>query len=143
MIISVDDHVMEPPTLWTDRLPSKFADRMPRVVRERGHATGKTGTDWTPAADGVWGDVWYYENLVRPLTFMFAAAGLDRKTLDFGEDKITIFDNLRPGTWKAADRIADMELNHTEVSICFPNTVPRFCGQEFAEKEDKNSPSCA
>jgi hypothetical protein len=23
LIISVDDHVVEPPTLWTDRLPAK------------------------------------------------------------------------------------------------------------------------
>jgi len=33
-IISVDDHVVEPPTLWSDRLPKKFLDRGPRVVRD-------------------------------------------------------------------------------------------------------------
>src|SRR6266568_6807384 len=31
-LISVDDHVVEPPNVWTDRLPSKYADVMPRVV---------------------------------------------------------------------------------------------------------------
>ena len=30
-LISVDDHVVEPPTVWTDRLPSKYAAVMPRV----------------------------------------------------------------------------------------------------------------
>ena len=33
-IISVDDHVVEPPDLWTSRLPSKYADRCPRVERD-------------------------------------------------------------------------------------------------------------
>ncbi len=30
-IISVDDHVVEPPDLWTTRLPAKYLDRAPRV----------------------------------------------------------------------------------------------------------------
>ena len=34
-IISVDDHVVEPPDLWTSRLPSKYADRAPRVERDQ------------------------------------------------------------------------------------------------------------
>src|SRR5436305_520855 len=32
-IISVDDHVIEPPGVWADRLPDKFADVGPRIVR--------------------------------------------------------------------------------------------------------------
>src|ERR687893_522872 len=35
MIISVDDHVVEPPDLWTKRLPARYADVGPRVVRDR------------------------------------------------------------------------------------------------------------
>jgi len=31
LIISVDDHVVEPPDLWTERIPAKFKDRAPRV----------------------------------------------------------------------------------------------------------------
>ena len=34
-IISVDDHVVEPPDLWTERLPSSYGDRIPHVVRDR------------------------------------------------------------------------------------------------------------
>lgn len=32
LIISVDDHVVEPPTLWTDRLPSRYGDRIPHIA---------------------------------------------------------------------------------------------------------------
>ena len=31
-----------------------------------------------------------------------------------------------------------MDANHVDVSICFPNTLPRFCGQTFMEREDKD-----
>ena len=34
-IISVDDHVVEPPDLWTARAPASGADRAPRVVRQK------------------------------------------------------------------------------------------------------------
>src|SRR5674476_444869 len=33
MIISVDDHVVEPATLWIDRLPTKYHEVGPRIVR--------------------------------------------------------------------------------------------------------------
>ena len=33
MIVSVDDHVVEPANVWMDRLPSKYADVGPRIVR--------------------------------------------------------------------------------------------------------------
>ena len=32
-IISVDDHVVEPPDLWTARLPEKYKGRGPRIER--------------------------------------------------------------------------------------------------------------
>ena len=31
-IVSVDDHVIEPPHVWTSRLPKKYLDVGPRVV---------------------------------------------------------------------------------------------------------------
>ena len=36
-LISVDDHVIEPPHVWLDRLASKYHDRAPRMAKgERG-----------------------------------------------------------------------------------------------------------
>ena len=32
-LISADSHVLEPPDIWTSRLPAKFQDRAPRQVR--------------------------------------------------------------------------------------------------------------
>ena len=130
-IISVDDHVVEPPDLWSSRLPEKFRERGPRVVRERGamdHAT----LQWTPSDDGGEADVWYYDGLRSPLNRLSAAVGLGE--LGFGH---TTFDEIHPGAWKQKERLETMDENHVEASLCFPNTLPRFCGQTFMEADDK------
>ncbi|MDA3041000.1 MAG: amidohydrolase family protein [Actinomycetota bacterium] len=130
-IISVDDHVVEPPDLWSSRLPERFKERGPRIVRETGGMDPKT-YQWTPSADGVIADVWYYDGLRSPLNRLSAAVGLG--DLGFG---FTTFDEIHPGSWKQRERLQAMDENHVDVSLCFPNTLPRFCGQTFMEQDDK------
>ncbi len=43
---------------------------------------------------------------------------------------------MAKGSYDQAARIAAMDANHTEASLCFPS-FPRFCGQTFLEREDK------
>jgi predicted TIM-barrel fold metal-dependent hydrolase len=133
-IISVDDHVVEPPDLWTERLPSSYGDRIPHVVRDRAkfHFEGGVFSYEKGAPDGEWCDWWIYDDLVYPLPKLSAAVGFD----ELDVTPIT-FDQLRPGGWKQADRLTDMDDNHVEASVCFPNVLPRFCGQAFLEREDK------
>ncbi len=132
--VSADDHVLEPPTLWSDRLPAKLADRGPRVVRERGFVAVDGSWLWTPDPSGEWADVWYYDDVVKPLAKGFASVGLDRTDLE----TVGTYDDLRPGTYLQAERLADMDSNHTDASVCFPNLLPRFCGQTFMERDDKD-----
>jgi predicted TIM-barrel fold metal-dependent hydrolase len=132
-IISVDDHVMEPPTLWTSRLPKKYVDKGPHVVREKGKRVGKNF--WKPDDDGQWGDVWHYEdNVASVITMELANAG-------FGQSEMShrpmTYDGMRPGCWQQPERLKDMTLDHVDVSVCFPNVLPRFCGQTFSEGSDK------
>lgn len=134
-IISVDDHVVEPPDLWTERLPSSYGDRIPHVVRDRAKFRFEGGvfSYEKGAPDGEWCDWWIYDDLVYPLPKLSAAVGFEKLDVT----PIT-FDQLRPGGWKQADRLADMDDNHVEASVCFPNVLPRFCGQAFLEREDKD-----
>ena len=104
--------------------------RAPRVVRERGRLA--LGTGWVPDEGGAWADVWHYDDLVSPLMKLSAAVGFDVK--DFG---VVTFDDIRPGCWKQPERLDDMDRNHVEASVCFPNTLPRFCGQAFWERTDR------
>jgi predicted TIM-barrel fold metal-dependent hydrolase len=77
-------------------------------------------------------DWWLYDDLVYPFPKLSAALGFE----DLDVTPVT-FDEIRPGCWIQKDRLEDMTANHVEASICFPNTLPRFCGQAFLEREDK------
>jgi predicted TIM-barrel fold metal-dependent hydrolase len=135
-IISVDDHVIEPPDLFTDRLPSQDRDRAPHVVRL--HGTYRA-TDPSQAVvesdDGYWMDCWMYEDLVSPIPTGFTAVSFEME--DLAEPRAVIYDEIRPGAWQQGARLADMDLNSTEASLCFP-TFPRFCGQTFLNAKDRD-----
>ena len=133
-IISVDDHVVEPPDLWSARLPEKYRDRGPRVVREKAKFAfvGGVFSFERDAPDGEWCDIWLYDDLVYPFPKLSAAVGFE----NLDNEPVT-FDQIQPGSWKQKERLEDMTANHVEASICFPNTLPRFCGQAFYEREDK------
>jgi predicted TIM-barrel fold metal-dependent hydrolase len=137
-IISVDDHIMEPPNVWQDRLPEKYRAVGPRVVRQKVADMQFVGGVFSyreagEHEEGTWCDWWYVEDLRYPLTRVMAAAGYPR-------DEVTIspitMDDMREGCWNQTARLADMDVNHVEASLCFP-TFPRFCGQTFKEREDK------
>jgi len=134
-IISVDDHVVEPPHLWQTWLPARFRDRGPRSER-RGIGTmkhiggGQYEQTFDPA--GPQADCWVYEDLVYINKRHVAAVGFDRD--DMTMSPIT-YDEMRPGCYEPKARIDDMELNHVEASLCFPS-FPRFCGQTFTEAKD-------
>ena len=134
-IISVDDHVVEPPDLWTSRLPAKYQDRCPRVERDTARFLFEGGV--FSYEKGVEGgeqcDWWLYDDLVYPFPKLSAAVGFD----DLDITPVT-FDEIHPGGWKQPDRLAAMDINHVDASVCFPNVLPRFCGQTFLEREDKD-----
>jgi predicted TIM-barrel fold metal-dependent hydrolase len=132
-IISVDDHIVEPPDLFEGRLAKAFADRAPRVFRKKLRFVGGTkGREWIEdAKSGQWCDAWQYEDLVMPLHWLIAAIGRDVVDIE-----PTTYDEIRPGAWKQAERLADMTDNHVEAALCFPNLF-RFAGQTFSEGRDK------
>jgi predicted TIM-barrel fold metal-dependent hydrolase len=134
--ISVDDHVVEPPTVWSDRLPAKYRDVGPRYARRRvGLTRWQQGAFVTDKDDnGAETDVWLFEDVVKPIRRNIAAAGLDRDEMDLNPIS---FDEMRKGCFDATARLADMDLNHVGASLCFPQ-MSRFCGQEFSEAKDKD-----
>jgi hypothetical protein len=65
-IISVDDHVVEPPDLWSARLPEKYRDRGPRIERHKVSMTITGGYGFT--VDGViceYARVWFNGAMVE------------------------------------------------------------------------------
>jgi len=135
-IISVDDHVVEPPHVWQTWLPARFRERGPRVERRGiGHLKHVGGGvyEQTFDDDGPKADCWVYEDLVYIHKRHVAAVG-------FARDEMTMtpitYDEMRAGCYDPTARVADMELNWVDGSLCFP-TFPRFCGQTFTEAKDR------
>jgi predicted TIM-barrel fold metal-dependent hydrolase len=135
-IISVDDHVIEPPGVWQDRLPAKYKDIGPRVERApMGEMTFVGGKfSYAPGTDGPLCDWWHYEDKAIPQTRLSAAVGFDRD-----EVKITAitYEEMRRGCWDPKARVEDMDANWTDAQMCFPS-FPRFCGQTFLEADDRD-----
>lgn len=138
-VVSADDHVVEPPNLWTDRLPAKYHDRAPHVVRQKvapptlglAQHAHEVGAD----DDGQWADVWVYEDKRHPLIMLGAAVGFSHDDIEF---RTVTFDDIRPGCFQQGPRLADMDAAGIEASVCFPNLAPvRFAGQGFLEAQDK------
>jgi predicted TIM-barrel fold metal-dependent hydrolase len=135
-IVSVDDHVVEPPHVWETWLPARFRERGPRVER-RGigtmrHVGGGT-YEQTFDPDGPPADCWIYEDLVYIHKRHVAAVGFDRD--DMTMSPIT-YDEMRAGCYEPKARLDDMDVNWVEASLSFP-TFPRFCGQTFLEAKDR------
>jgi predicted TIM-barrel fold metal-dependent hydrolase len=117
ILVSVDDHVVEPPEMWEGRLPAKYADAAPKLVTK---------------PDGV--DVWAFEGQELPNIGLNAVAG--RPAAEYGIDP-TSFADMRHGCWDIHDRIRDMDANGVLGSLCFPS-MPGFCGQLWSRVEDKD-----
>lgn len=133
-IISVDDHVVEPPDLWTSRLPAKMQDRAPRVVRDRASVNWRDGnfTFERGGSDGTWCDWWEFGDVQMAFTKIFAAVGFDRADIE-----PTTYNEIHPGAWKQSARLADMTADHIDASMCFPNMFSRFAGQTFSQTSDR------
>jgi predicted TIM-barrel fold metal-dependent hydrolase len=139
-IISVDDHILEPQDLWQSRVPAKDRDRAPKVERHYGRIDwdmdGKSRFVDDPdksSPDSGWCDHWVYDDMRWPIPAGFA--GVTNEDADNGMVG-TSYDEMREGCYDQKARIADMDLNGVEASLCFPS-MPRFCGQTFLDRRDK------
>ena len=131
-IISVDDHVVEPPPVAV-LASGKFRDRGPRVERRGVRAIEFAGA---AALQGgvrrrspLKADTWVYEDIVYTHKRMVAAVGFPKEEMTM--TPIT-YDDMRPGCYDPKERLEDIDLNWVEASACYP-TFPCFCGSHCAE----------
>src|ERR1700755_3402330 len=99
IIVSVDDHVVEPPDLFERHLPAKYQDIAPKLVRK------DNGTD-----------VWQFLEIEVPNIGLNAVAGRPKE--EYGIDP-TCFEEIRPGCFDVEKRILDMNANGVLGSLHF------------------------
>jgi len=133
-IISADDHVIEPAHVWQDRMPSKHKELAPKIViAPQGEMTLNDGV-WleTPGTGDKMAAWWHFESKRYQIKQMVACPGIPPEEVTM--EGVT-YDDIAPGCYDPIARLADMDINHVEASLCFPN-YPRFCGQLFSEADD-------
>ena len=124
-LISTDDHVIEHPRVWQDRLPAAVRERGPQIVEARTRGRAAEGT--RPA------HIWQYEGRLYPQIALNAVAGRDRE--DFGLEP-NRFDEILPGCYDPKARVADMDVDGVQAQLCFPS-FPKFAGTVFLRRDDK------
>lgn len=115
-LVSVDDHIIEPPHLWQERLPQKYQEIGPRVVE---------------LDEGA--EAWVFEDqCVQTLR------GNTRTRPGFDDDPLGVarFSEMRPGCYEPNARLADMDRDGVWAQVNFPD-FSRFAGHRFMACKDR------
>ncbi len=116
-LISVDDHLVEPPHMFEGRLPAKLQAQAPRIVEdERGH------------------EVWEFEGERHFQVGQNAVAGRRPETVKIEPFR---FDQMRRGCWDIDARVRDMDINGVWASLNFPSMITGFCGRVYSQAKDQ------
>jgi len=115
-VISVDDHLVEPPDMFEGRLPARLADRAPHIIE-------------TPEGH----QVWEFDGQTFTQVGMNAIAGRRPETVKLEPFR---FEHMRRGCWDIEARVRDMDINGVWASLNFPSMITGFCGRVFSQCSD-------
>lgn len=130
-LVSVDDHVVEHPRVWLDRLPARHQELGPRIVEATGEERDEFGYG-NKISKGR--QVWALDGKVYGQIGINAVAGKPSEQL--GTDAIR-FDEMIPGCYEPKARVADMDVDGVQTGMLFPS-FPRFAGTMFLDVRDKD-----
>ncbi|QCG95821.1 Predicted metal-dependent hydrolase, TIM-barrel fold [Azospirillum oryzae] len=116
ILVSVDDHVIEPPNAFARHMPARFKGREPKTQQIGGR------------------DVWMFEG--KAWGYMGLNSVVGRPKEEYGMEPLS-YEHMRRGTWDIKARVEDMDANGVLGSICFP-TFPGFAGQKFQAHPDRD-----
>ncbi|PEQ11841.1 amidohydrolase [Novosphingobium sp. PC22D] len=117
VIISVDDHISEPPDMFKNHLSGAALESAPKLIQD---ANGK--------------DLWVYQGQEFPSVGLNAVVG--RPFEEYGMEP-TSLDQLRDGCYDVHERIKDMDVNGIAASLNF-GSVFDFAGGRLHRVPDKD-----
>src|ERR1700679_2674483 len=115
IIVSVDDHIIEPPSMFEKHVPRELIQKAP---------TWKT--------DDNGSNYWQFEDRIVRNAGLNAVVGRPRR--EYGCEP-TAYSQLRDGAYKLDKRIEDMDVNGILGSMCF-GTFVGFDGGFFIKSTD-------
>ncbi len=117
VLISVDDHISEPPDMFKNHLSAKDLEDAPVLVTDK---NGKAA--------------WEYQGMYLPSVGLNAVVG--RPMDEYGMEP-TAFEQLRKGVYDVHARVEDMDVNGIAASINF-GSVFDFAGGKLHKAADKD-----
>ena len=103
IIISIDDHVIEPPDMFDAHVPARYRDQAPKLVRdEKGF------------------DTWVFEGEGVGMVGLNATVSWPKE--EWGMDPSSLAE-MRTGAYLVGERVRDMNRNGVLASMCFPSFV--------------------
>ena len=117
ILVSVDDHVIEPPDMFEGHVPDNLKDQAPKLVRED---------------DGI--SRWVFQDAVSGNMSLNAVVSWPKE--EWGMDPADMSE-MRPGCYDKDERIRDFDHNGILASMCFP-TFAGFSGNFFFQAPDKD-----
>ena len=118
ILVSVDDHIIEPANVFANHMPRQYADRAPKLVYDAERNL----------------QLWSWEGGVTATPFICAVVTLP--PMEWGYDPTTLAE-MRPGCWDVNQRVRDMDANGILASMNFAS-FPGAVGTFFAGADDKD-----
>ena len=118
ILVSIDDHVIEPPDMFVNHVPEKYRDQAPVLKR---------------SSKGI--DYWSFAGQTTSTPFGLAAT-VGWPTEEWGFEPGSLSE-LRPGCFDIHERVRDMDANGVLASMNFP-TMAGFSGRTFNEVDDRD-----
>ena len=116
VLLSIDDHTIEPPDMFDRYMPAKYKDDAPRLVK---NAEGR--------------DQWLFQGEAVGIAGLSAVASWPKEEWGFNP---TDFSEMRPGCYDIDARIDDMNANGMLAGMNFP-TFAGFAGTHLAKMPDQ------
>ena len=117
IIVSIDDHTIEPPDLFDRHVPAAYKDQAPKLLRDEGGF-----------------DHWVFEGKDVATVGLNATVSWPKEEWGFNPCSIA---EMRPAAYRIDERVRDMNRNGVLASMCFPS-MPGFSGGRFQEADDKD-----
>jgi predicted TIM-barrel fold metal-dependent hydrolase len=118
ILVSVDDHICEPPDMFDAHVPARSRDRAPRVVDE---------------PDGS--QQWYYGDIRGRNLGLNAVAGKPPEMFNVNPSR---YEDMRPGCYDVHERVRDMSAGGQLAGLNFPNWTG-FAGQVLQLGPDRDT----
>ena len=117
ILISVDDHIAEPATMFDAHVPAKYKDQAPRVVTDD---------------NGV--EQWWYGDVKGRNLGLNAVAGKPPEMYNIDASR---YDQMRAGCYDVHERVRDMNAGGQLAGLNFPNWTG-FSGQVLNQGPDRD-----